>query len=217
MVTAATKLKLLAPRKKSYEKPRQYMKKQRHYLADKGPSGQSYGFSSSHVRMWELDHKEAESWRINAFKLWCWRILIRVPWAARRSNQLILKEINPEYSLEGLMLKLKLQYFFFFWSSNILATWCKELTHWKRTQRWERLRAGGEGGDRGWNDWMAYWINGHEFEQTLGDSEGQGSLVCCSPWGTRVRHDWVTKQQQQKKKNSKTIKLQIEQISTGLH
>ena len=134
MVTAATKLKLLAPRKKSYEKPRQYMKKQRHYLADKGPSGQSYGFSSSHVRMWELDHKEAESWRINAFKLWCWRILIRVPWAARRSNQLILKEINPEYSLEGLMLKLKLQYFFFFWSSNILATWCKELTHWKRTQ-----------------------------------------------------------------------------------
>ena len=59
----------------------------------------------------ELDHKEAESWRINAFKLWCWRIPFRVPWTARRSNQLILKEINPEYSLEGLMLKLKLQYF----------------------------------------------------------------------------------------------------------
>ena len=112
MVTAATKLKLLVPQKKSYEKPRQYMKKQRRYLADKGQSGQSYGFSSSHVRMWELEHTEAESWRINAFKLWCWRILIRVPWAARRSNQLILKEINPEYSLEGLMLKL--QYFFFF-------------------------------------------------------------------------------------------------------
>ena len=153
MVTAATKLKLLVPRKKSYEKPRQYMKKQRRYLADKGQSGQSYGFSSSHVRMWELEHTEAESWRINAFKLWCWRILIRVPWAAR-SNQLILKEINPEYSLEGLMLKLQ-YFFFFFWSSNILATWCKELSHWKRTQCWEKLRAGGEGGDRGWNDWMA--------------------------------------------------------------
>ena len=59
----------------------------------------------------ELDHKEAESWIINAFKLWCWRIPFRVPWTAKRSNQLILKEINPEYSLEGLMLKLKLQYF----------------------------------------------------------------------------------------------------------
>ena len=70
----------------------------------------SYGFSSSHVWMWELDYK-AEHWRIDGFELWCWRRLLRVPWTARRSNQSVLKEINPEYSLEGLMLKLKLQSF----------------------------------------------------------------------------------------------------------
>ena len=70
---------------------------------------QSYGFSSSHVQMWELVHKE--SWKIDAFELWCWRRLLRVPWTARRSNQSVLKKINPEYSLEGLMLKWKLQYF----------------------------------------------------------------------------------------------------------
>ena len=81
------------------------------HFANKGLYGQSYGFSSSHVWMWELDHKEAQRWRIDAFKLWCWRRLLRVPWTARRSNQSILKEMNPEYSLEGLMLKLKLQYF----------------------------------------------------------------------------------------------------------
>ena len=218
MVTAATKLKLLVPRKKSYEKPRQYMKKQRRYLADKGQSGQSYGFSSSHVWMWELEHTEAESWRINAFKLWCWRILIRVPWAAR-SNQLILKEINPEYSLEGLMLKL--QYFFFFFFSEAPIFWPPDAKSWvigkepNAGKNWEQEEKGVTEDEMiGWH----HWIIGHEFEQTLGDSEGQGSLVCCSPWGTRVRHDWVTKQQQQqRKKNSKTIRLQIEQISTGLH
>ena len=80
-----------------------------HYI-NKGPSGQSYDFSSSHVWMWELDYKEIECQRIVAFELWCWRRLLRVPWTARWSNQSILKEISPEYSLEGLMLKLKLQY-----------------------------------------------------------------------------------------------------------
>ena len=82
----------------------------RHYFANKGPSSQSYGFSNSHVWMWELHYREY-CWRIDAFELWCWRRLLRVPWTARRSNQSILKEIGPEYSLEGLMLKLKLQYF----------------------------------------------------------------------------------------------------------
>ena len=85
--------------------------KSRDYFANKGPSSQSYGFSSSHVRMWELDYKESWAQRIDALKLWCWRRLLKVPWTARRSNQSILKEINPEYSLEGLMLKVKLQYF----------------------------------------------------------------------------------------------------------
>ena len=83
--------------------------KSRHYFANKGPSSQSYGFSSSHVWMWELNHKEG--WLPNAFELWCWRKLLRVPWTARRSNQSILKEINPKHPFEGLMLKLKLQYF----------------------------------------------------------------------------------------------------------
>ena len=80
-------------------------------IADKGPSSQSYGFSSSHVWMWELTIKKAECWRIDAFELWCWGRLLKVPWTARRANQSILKKISPEYSLEGLMLKLKLQYF----------------------------------------------------------------------------------------------------------
>ena len=86
--------------------------KKGHYFTNKNLPSQSYGFSNSHVWMWELDCNE--SWvlaRIDAFELWCWRRLLRVPWTARRSNQSILKEISPEYSLEGLMLKLKLQYF----------------------------------------------------------------------------------------------------------
>ena len=89
--------------------------------------------------------KKAEHWRIDAFELWCWGRLLRVPWIARRSNQSILREVSPEYSLEGLMLKLKLQY---------LATWREELTHWKRPWYLERLKAGEEGDDRGWDGWM---------------------------------------------------------------
>ena len=94
--------------KKSYDQPRQHIKKQRHYFANKGPSSQGYGFSSSHAWMWQLDYKER--W---ALKNWCfcWRRLLRVPWTARRSNQSILKDISPECSLEGLTLKLKVQYF----------------------------------------------------------------------------------------------------------
>ena len=90
--------------------------------------------------------KKVECQRTDAFELWCWRRLLRVPWTARRSNQSILKEISPGCSLEGLMLKLKLQY---------LATWHKKLTHLKRPWCCERLRVGGEGDDRGWGGWMA--------------------------------------------------------------
>ena len=115
--------KTLPPWKKSYAQPRQHIKKQRRYFANKDLSNQGYGFSSIHVWMWELDHKKGWAPKIDAFKLQCWRRLLRVPWTARRSNQSTLKENNPEYSLEGLMLNLKLQY---------LATWCEELTHWKR-------------------------------------------------------------------------------------
>ena len=90
--------------------------------------------------------KKAEHQRIDAFELWCWRRLLRVPWTARRSNQPILKEISPGYSFEGLMRS---------WNSNTLATSCEELTHWKRPWCWERLRAGGEGDNRGRDGWMA--------------------------------------------------------------
>ena len=114
--------------------------------------------------------KKAEHHRIDAFELWCLRRLLRVPSTGRRSNQSVLEEINPEYSLEGLMLKLKLQYF---------GPLCKELTHWKRLWCWEQRKAGGE-------DEMVWWhhqLSGHEFGQTLGDSEGQRSLS--SPWGRK--------------------------------
>ena len=104
------KLKDTCSLEESYGQPRQHIKKQRHSCANKSPSSQSYGFSCGHVWMWELDYK-AERQRIDAFELWCWRRLLRVPWTARRSNQSILKKISPEFSLEGLMLKLKLQIF----------------------------------------------------------------------------------------------------------
>ena len=96
--------------------------------------------------------KNAECWRIDSFELWCWRRLLRIFWTARRSIQLIVKAISPEYSLEGLMLELKLQYF---------GHWCKELSHWKRPW-WE-------GDDRGWDSWMASQLNGHEFLRKLHD------------------------------------------------
>ena len=90
--------------------------------------------------------KKAECWRMDAFELWCWRRLLRVPWTERRSNQSILKEISPECSLEGLILKLKLQYF---------GHLSEELTHWIRLWCWERFKAGREGDNRGWDSWMA--------------------------------------------------------------
>ena len=110
-MTAAVKLKTLAPWKKSYDQPRQHIKKQRHYFADKGPSSQSLVFPVVMPGCENWTIKKAEHWRIDAFELWCWRRLLRVLWTAKRSNQSILKEINPGCSLEGLMLKLKLQYF----------------------------------------------------------------------------------------------------------
>ena len=123
----------------------------------------------------------------------CRRRLLRVPWTARRSNQSILKEINPEYPLEGLMLKLKLQSFDHLMrrkhpgKGSFPGPLEKTLFQdcWKRPWCWERLRAGGEGDDRGWDGWMHHQLNRHEFEQTLGDGEGQGSLECCSLWGLK--------------------------------
>ena len=102
---------MLTPWKESYDQPRQHIKKQRYYFASKGPSSQGYGFPVVMYGCESWTVKKAERQKIDAFELWCWRRLLRVPWTARKSNQSILKEISPEYSLEGLMLKLKLQYF----------------------------------------------------------------------------------------------------------
>ena len=165
---------------------------QRHFLANKGPSSQSYSFSSSHVWMWELDYKESRVPTIDAFELWCWRRLLRVPWTAKRSNQSIIEEINPEYSLEGLMLKLKLQYF------DPLMQWTDSL---EKTLMLEKIEGGRRRGTTehemvGWH----YQLNGHESELGVGNGQelgdGQGSLAWCISWGHKeldmtVRLNWT--------------------------
>ena len=118
--------------------------------------------------------KKAERQRIDAFKLWCWRRLSRVPWTARRSNQSILKEINPEYTLEGLMLKLKLQYF------DHLMRGADSL---EKTLMLVGPGAGGTTEDETIRE--HHRLKGCELEQTLGDSGGQGSLMCCSLWACK--------------------------------
>ena len=116
--------------------------------------------------------KKAEHRRIDAFELWCWRRLLRVPWTARRSNQSILKEISPGISLEGMMLKLKLQYF-----GHLI--W--RVTHWKRLWCWEGLGPGGEGDNRGWDSWMAsptWWtLSLSELRELVMDREAWPAAV----------------------------------------
>ena len=119
--------------------------------------------------------KKAEGWRIDASKLWCWRRRLRVPWIARRSNQSILKEINPEYSLEGLMLKLKLQYF------GHLMQRADSLEKDRDAGKDWRQKGITENEMVGWH----HWLDGHESEQTPGDGEGQGGLACFIPWGCK--------------------------------
>ena len=117
--------------------------------------------------------KKAECWRIDAFQLWCWRIL-RVPWTARRSNQSILKEISPEYSLEGLMLRLNLQYI-----GNLMRR-ANSLIKTSMLGKNEGGRSRAQQDEMvGWH----HWLNRHEFEQAPGVGDGQGSLACCSSWG----------------------------------
>ena len=133
--------------------------------------------------MWELDHKESWAPRIDAFELWCWRRLLTVPWTVRRSSQSMLKEISPEYSLERLILKLKFQYF-----GHLM----RKTDSLKRSWRWEKLKAEEKGKTE---DKMVGWhhlLNGCEFEQALGVDDGQGSLVCCSPWGHKETERTVT-------------------------
>ena len=175
---------MLTPWKESYDQPRQHIEKQRHYFVNKGPSSQGYGFSSSHVWMWELDYKESWAQKIDAFELWCWRRLLRVPWTARRSNQSILRQISPEYSLEGLMLKLKLQYF-----GHLM----NRADSFEKTLMWERLKAGGEGDDRGCDGctalliwWTLIWASSRSWWWTgkpgVLQSRGSQSWTWLSYW-----------------------------------
>ena len=136
--------------------------------------------------MWELDHKEAECQRIDAFGLWCWRRLLRVPWASRRSNQSILNEIKSEYSVEGLMLN---------WGSNICPP---DMESWLIRKIPDAGKDGRQKENGMTEDVMVgwhHWLSGHEFEQAPGDGKGQGSLACSSPWGGRVGHSWANEQQ----------------------
>ena len=150
--------------------------KQRHYFTNKDPYSQSYGFSSSHVwicERWTI--KKAEHRRTDDFELWCWRRLLRIPWTARRSNQSILKEINPEYSLKGLMLKLKLQYTdHLIWRTDSLE---KTLMLGKTEGRRRRRRQ-----SMSWLDGITDSMDMSSSKLQLGVGDGQGSLACCSPW-----------------------------------
>ena len=144
----------------------------------------TYGCAS-----WSI--KKAECWIIDAFELWCWRRLLNVPWAARRSNQPIIKEINPEYSLEELMLKLKLQYFgHLTWRTDSL----------EKTLLLERLKTGGERDNRWWDGWMPspiqwtwVWARSRRWWRT-----GKAGVLQ-STGLQKVRHNWATEQQQQQR------------------
>ena len=120
--------------------------------------------------------KKAEHRRIDAFELWCWRRLLRVPWTARRSSQSILKEI---------VLNTHWKDWCWSWNSNTSATWWEELTHLKRLWCWERLKAEGEGNDRGWDGWLASPTQWTWVWVSSGSGWWTGRLVCCSPWGRK--------------------------------
>ena len=185
VVTAAMKLKDTCSLKEKLWPTWQHIKKQRHYFANKVCLVKAIAFTVVMYGCESWTIKKAEHRRIDAFELWCCRRFLRFPWTARRSNQSILKEISPEYSLEGLRLKLKLQSF-----GHLMQR--TDSLHPNTRKVWRQEEKGMT------EDEMVGWhhqLDGHEFEQTLGGGKVQGSLACCSPWGHRVGHSWATEQQ----------------------
>ena len=174
-VTAAMKLKDACSLEEKLWSKWQHIKKQRHSFVHKGWSNQSYGLSSSQVWMWELALKKAEHQKIHAFELWCWRRLLRISWTARKSNQSILKEISSEYSLEGLMLKLKLQYFGHkMQRTDSLENLMLGKIEARRRMGWQRMK----------------WLDGITDSKGMNLSsscsgDGQRNLAYCSPWGCK--------------------------------
>ena len=177
---------MLAPWKKSYDQPRQHIKKQRHYFTDKGPSSQSYGFSNSHVWLWELDYKE--SW---VLKNWCfWTVVLE----KTLESPLDCKEIKPVNPKEN-------QSWIFIGridtEAETLIIWPPDVNNWllgkdpDAGKDWRREEKGMT------EDEMVGWhhrLYGHEFKQALGVGDGQGSLACCSPWVTKCQprlSDWT--------------------------
>ena len=174
IVTAVMKLKDTCSLQ---EKLWHRIKKQRHYFANKSPASMVFPVVRYRCESWTI--KKAECRRIVAFELWRWRRLLRFPWTAKRSNQSIVKEINPEYHWKD-----------WCWSSNTFATCCEEPARWKRPWCWERLKGGIEGDDRGWDGRMAWaWTNSGRWWRT-----GRPGVLQ-SARSQRVRHDWATKQQ----------------------
>ena len=173
---------MLAPWKKSYDQPRQHIKKQRHYFANKGPSSQTLifpvvitGFDSGSI-------KKAERRRIDAFELWCWRRLLRVPWTARSNQSILMKPV----------LNIHWKDWCWRWNSNTLAIWWEELISWKRPSCWKRLKAEGEGNDRGWDGrmasltlWTWVWARSTSWWWT-----GRPSVLQ-SMGSQRVERDWT--------------------------
>ena len=163
---------MLTPWKESYDQPRQHIKKQRHYFENKGLSTQGYVFPVVRYgcEIWTI--KKAECWRFDAFELWCWRRLLRVPWTARSSNQSILKKISPGCSLEGLMLKLKLQYF-----GHLM---------WRADSLEKTLMLGGTGGRRRRGQQRMRWLDGLIDLMDMGLGEFRDLVMDREAWHAGV-------------------------------